>query len=128
MSESTDWKAFFNPKLVFRYPVRSLAILCAAIGIIKSPLDFSDRYLAFGFFLLCLSFATNISRNVYRPSNISYSGERTPWIFSSAALFQCIVLGVLTVVFVLLCLHQLGLTLHLDAHLSEWVKAHILAL
>ena len=25
MSESMDWKAFFNPKLVFRYPVRSLA-------------------------------------------------------------------------------------------------------
>jgi DNA invertase Pin-like site-specific DNA recombinase len=29
LSESMDCKGFFNPKLVFRYPVRSLAILCA---------------------------------------------------------------------------------------------------
>jgi hypothetical protein len=123
-----DWKAFFNPKLVFRYPVRSLAILCAAIGIIKSPFDFNNRYLAFGFFLLALSFATNISRNIYRPSDIGYEGQKTPWIFSPAALFQCIVLWPLTVVLALLCLHQLGLTPHLDAYFSAWVKVHVPAL
>jgi hypothetical protein len=124
MSESMDWKALFNPKLVFRYPVRTLATLCAAVGVINSPLDFNNRYLSFGFFLLCLSFATNISRDVYRPSRVSQLGQKTPYVFSPAALFQCLALWPFTVALAILCLHQLGVTPRLDAYLKAWARSH----
>jgi len=112
-----DWKAFFNPKLVFFYPVRTLAMLSTAVGVVQAPFDFNNRYLAFGFFLLSLSFAANTSRHIYPLSSISHFGEKTPRFFSFVALLQSLFLWPLTIVFALLCLHQLGLTPRLDAYL-----------
>ena len=119
-----EWKAFFNPQIVFRYPVRTLGMLCAAFGVLHAPFDFNNRYLFFGFLLLCLSFAVDRSRQVFRSSPLINVGEKTPYIFSVAALLQSLVLWPLTIAFVLLCLHQLGLTPHLDAYLSGWLHSH----
>lgn len=121
-----DWKAFFNPKLVFRRPIRSVGILCLTVGIFKSPIDFDNRYLAFGFFLTCLSFAVHTTRWVYNYSQISYVGEEARLVFRPALFFQALGLWPLTVVFAFLWLHQLGLTPRLDAYLFTWLRAHSL--
>lgn len=119
-----EWKAFFNPQIVFKYPVRTLGMLCAAFGVLNAPFDFNNRYLFFGFFLLCLSFAIDRSRRVYRSSALSIVGEKTTYIFSLAALLQSLILWPLTIAFALLCLHQLGLTPRLDAYLPGWLHSH----
>ncbi len=121
-----EWKAFFNPQIVFKYPMRTLGMLCAAFGVLHAPFDISNRYLFFGFFLLCLSFAIDRSRRVYRSSVVINVGEETPYIFSFAALLQSLTLWPLTIAFALLCLHQWGLTPRLDAYLAGWLHSHSL--
>jgi hypothetical protein len=119
-----EWKAFFNPQIVFKYPVRALGMLCAAFGVLHAPFDFKNRYLSFGFLLLCLSFAIDKSRRVYHSSAIIIVGEKTPHVFTLAALLQSLVLWPLTTAFALLCLHQLGLTPRVDSYLSGWLHSH----
>lgn len=119
-----EWKAFFNPLIVFKYPVRTLGMLCAAFGVLHAPFDFNNRYLFLGFFLLCWSFAIDRFRRVYRSSALINVGEKTPHIFSPAALLQSLLLWPLTIAFGLLCLHYLGLTPRLDAYLSGWLHLH----
>jgi hypothetical protein len=124
MGDSLDWKAFFDPKLVFLYPIRTLAFVCAVAGIIKSPLDANNRYLALGLFLLSVSFAGQVSGNIFRPSNIQYMGTKLRWEFSGAALLQALFVWPLTLILGLFCLHQFGLTPRLDAFLATWTRTH----
>ena len=51
-----DWRALLSPELVFDYPTRTLGVLSAVLGLFHPPLDFSNRYLALGSFLLCSPF------------------------------------------------------------------------
>ena len=119
-----DWKAFFDPRLVFARPIKTLGIVSAIIGVVKAAPDLNNRWLAFGLFLLSSSLAVQKSRQILDLSDVSYAGQKTPWIFSFAALFQSFALWAFTVVFFLLCLHQLGMTPRLDAYLSAWAHSH----
>ncbi len=107
------------------YPVRTLGMLSAAIGVFQAPIDFNNRKLVFGCFLLFLSNAVSASRNIYRPVVI-YAGQRAKYSFGYGELFKFLVLLTLTIVLAMLCLHQLGLTPRLDAYLTTWVHGHSL--
>jgi hypothetical protein len=114
-------KAFFDPRFVFAYPVRTIGMLSAVIGVYEGP-DFANRWLTFGFFLLCGSLACQRSSAICSTGNTNYEGEepRPKYHFDWAALIQSVALWMLTIAFLLLFLHQMGLTLPLDAYIRRW--------
>ena len=121
---ANDWKAFFNPRLVFVHPIKALGIVSALVGVLTAAPDLNNRWLAFGLFLLSSSLAVQKSRRILCLSSDSDAGQKTQGFFSFAALFQSFALWAFTGVFLLLCLHQLGMTPRLDAYLSAWAHSH----
>jgi hypothetical protein len=119
-----DWKAFFDPRLAFARPIKTLGIASALFGVFKAAPDPNNRWLAFGLLLLCLSFASQKFRRILYQSDIIDVGEKTPWIFSLAALIQFLAFSVFSRAFLLLCLHQWGMTPRLDGYLSAWAHSH----
>jgi hypothetical protein len=120
-----DWKAFFDPRLVLMFPLRTLGMLCAVFGVFHAPFDLKNRYLTFGLFLLCVDFFIRTLRDIRRPGVIIV-GQKTPYIFSLTALFKSLVFLALTTVLILLCLHQQGFTPRLDTYVKAWIQAHSL--
>lgn len=107
-------KAFFDPRFVFAYPVRTIGTLSAIVGVYEGP-DFANRWLTFGFFLLCGSLAGQKSSVISSTGNTNYEGEepRPEYHFDWAALIQSVALWTLTVAIFLLFLHQMDPTLRL---------------
>jgi hypothetical protein len=114
-----DWKALLSPELVFDYPVRTLGMICAVLGLFHPPLDFNNRYLALGSFLLFFSFAGQKSGAIWFTT--AHGGPR---YFSAVAFFQSVALWIFTAAFALLFLHQLGQTPRFDALPSALWHAH----
>src|SRR5947207_15748882 len=92
----------------------------ATIGVYEGP-DFANRWLSFGFFLLCGSLAGQKSSVISSTGNTNYEGEepRPEYHFDWAALIQSVALWMLTIAFLLLLLHQIGLKLRLDAYIRR---------
>jgi len=95
-------------------------MLCAVLGVFHPPLDFNNRYLALGSFLLLGRFAYQKFASIWFTT--AHDGPRH---FSAVAFFHFVVLSILTLAPALLCFYQLGLTPpRLDAFLSGWAHAH----
>jgi hypothetical protein len=120
-----DWKAFFDPRLVLMFPLRTLGMLCAVFGVFHAPFDLKNRYLTFGLLLLCVDFFVRTLRDILR-AGVIIVDQKTAYIFSLTALLKSLMFLALTTALILLCLHQQGLTPRLDTYVKAWIQAHSL--